>query len=130
MRRRSFGTVKVAFLDRNKALDEIRACARILCRYDARVLAVAVFGSLARGDATPTSDADVLVVLEDHPLRRWFDRIPEYAHAFSKTSLPVEAFPYTRAELRRLAETGGFLSRVLHEAILVAGDIGALHAFR
>lgn len=90
---------------------------------DNRVLAVGLFGSLARGQALPSSDADVLIILQAHPQPRWFDRIPEYAEAFSDTSLPVEPFVYTQDELKRmLAQRVGFAQTILREVIPLSGD--------
>ncbi|MGC8780322.1 MAG: nucleotidyltransferase domain-containing protein [Anaerolineae bacterium] len=86
------------------------------------MLAVGLFGSLARGDALPSSDADVLIVLRDHDRPRWFDRISEYAAAFAGVSLPVEPFAYTVEESKALASRPGFMRTVLRELMPLAGD--------
>jgi UTP:GlnB (protein PII) uridylyltransferase len=89
---------------------------------DERVLAVGLFGSLARGDALPSSDADILLVLRSHNLPRWFDRIPEYASKFHESTLPVEVFPYTHKELTSLMANPGFVRTAMDEIVLLAGD--------
>ncbi|MBC7227943.1 MAG: nucleotidyltransferase domain-containing protein [Thermoflexales bacterium] len=122
MRSESCGSVQIVWLNREQAIQELKERARDLLARDARVRAVGLFGSLARDDALPSSDADVLLVLESHPEPRWFDRIPEYAAAFDGTSLPVEPFPYTLNELRRLAAAPGFLSTALKEILHLGGD--------
>ncbi|MGQ9710156.1 MAG: nucleotidyltransferase domain-containing protein [Anaerolineae bacterium] len=114
--------MRIAWLDREGAVAELAERARALLAEDRRVLAVGLFGSLARGDALPSSDADLLIVLNGHPLARWFDRIPEYAAAFTGTSLPVEPFPYTLDELRRLAAQPGFLRTALRDLLPLAGN--------
>lgn len=102
---------------------ELRDAATQLMARDARVLAVGLFGSLARGQALPSSDADVLIVLREHPQTRWFDRIPEYAEAFTATSLPVEPFAYTQDKLKRmLARRVDFVQTILREVIPLSGD--------
>ncbi len=102
---------------------ELRDAANQLMARDARVLAVGLFGSLARGQALPSSDADVLIVLREHPQLRWFDRIPEYAEAFTATSLPVEPFAYTQDELKRmLVRRVSFVQTILREVIPLSGD--------
>lgn len=93
--------MRVAFLDKERAIAELAARARTLLKQDERVIAVGLFGSLARGQALPGSDADLLIILKAHPQTRWFDRISEYAAAFQGTALPVEPFPYTVVELIR-----------------------------
>ena len=122
VQRRSFGSVKVAFLDRERAIQELVECAGRLLEQDTRVLAIGLFGSLARDDALPTSDADIIIVLRSHPNPRWFERIPEFAGAFDGTSLPVETFPYTLEEMNRLASRPGLIRTALRELIHVAGD--------
>ena len=97
---------------------------------DGRVLAVGLFGSLARGQALPSSDAEVLIVLESHENVRWFDRIPEYAEAFRGSALAVEPFPYTLAELRRLVAAPGFLRSVVRDLMHLAGDAEVWEALR
>lgn len=122
MQRRSCGSVRVAFLDRTRAIAELTQSAEDLLSRDSRVAAVGLFGSLARGLAIPSSDADVLIVLKTHPLLRWFDRIPEYANAFQGTALPVELFPYTLEELNQLLSHPGFLRTILREIVPIAGN--------
>lgn len=122
MLRRSSGSVRVAWLDRERAIAELRRCAEQLVVQDARVLVVGLFGSLARGEALPSSDADVLIILREHDRPRWFDRIPEYAAAFSGTSLPTEPFAYTIEEGKALASQSGFMRTVLRELVPLAGD--------
>ncbi len=122
VRWKSYGSVQVAWLDREQALKEVAQAACNLVARDPRVLAVGLFGSLARGDAGTWSDADVLILLREHPMSRWFDRIPEYLDAFASVTVPVDVFPYTCAEARRLAQPGGFLYHVLGELMHLAGD--------
>jgi predicted nucleotidyltransferase len=114
--------VKVAFLNRERAIQELVEYAAILLEQDTRVLAIGLFGSLARDDALPTSDADVMIVLRSHPNPRWFERIPEFTGAFDGTSLPVETFPYTLEEMNRLASRPGLIRTALRELIHLAGD--------
>lgn len=115
--------MRIAFLDRERAIAELREAAQRLLARDARVLAVGLFGSLARRQALPSSDADVLIVLKEHPQPRWFDRIAEYADAFAETSLHVEPFVYTREELQRMhARASSFLRTILRDVIPLSGD--------
>ena len=114
--------MNVAFLDRDRAIQELVERAGRLLEQNARVLAIGLFGSLARDDALPTSDADVIIVLRSHPDPRWFERIPEFAAAFDGTSLPVETFPYTLEEMNRLVSQPGLIRTALRELIHLAGD--------
>src|SRR5574341_1803840 len=62
---------------------------------DPRVLAVVLFGSHARGDATAMSDADVVIILSDHN-----DPFHVRASAFLRPGIGIsmDVFPYTLDE--------------------------------
>lgn len=114
--------MRVAFLDRARAIDELTERAHALLAQDDRVLAIGLFGSLARGQALPSSDADLLIVLKAHDQPRWFDRVTEYAPAFQGTALAVEPFPYTVDELERLRLQPGFVRTAIRELVFLGGD--------
>lgn len=67
-----------------------------------------MFGSLARGDAVPGSDVDLLVVLRQSDLP-FLERLDRY-HA-TVPGIGVEVFPYTAEEVTRLREEVGSLVR-------------------
>jgi predicted nucleotidyltransferase len=50
-------------LDRGELLARLRAIAHRICANHQEVIQVRVFGSVARGDQTGTSDTDILIVL-------------------------------------------------------------------
>ena len=80
---------------------------------DPRVLAVVLFGSLARGDATAMSDADVLIVLSDFP-EPFQARAPAFLR--SGIGISMDVFPYTLDEaLQSLHEGSGVLPVALRE---------------
>jgi uncharacterized protein len=112
---RSFGSVRVSWLDSQEAVFRLRAAAERLAGAHPEVLGVYLFGSLAEGRAVPGSDADVLVLL-DHSDRRWLDRPLDYSDPFDAVGLPVELFCYTRAEVDRVPLAG----RAIREGIPLA----------
>jgi predicted nucleotidyltransferase len=118
--RRSCGSSRVTYLNRDRAIEQLRLLAGRLFEERDDVQEVRLFGSLARREAVPGSDADILIVLRNHKEPRWFDRIAEFADAFSDTDIPVEVFPYTRAELKRLAESGSGLVKAAESGIRLA----------
>jgi len=96
MQSRSFGSVKIFWLNRERICEELRSAALDLAQRCPEVDEVWLFGSLARGDAVPGSDADVLVVLSE--ARDAFeDRAPRYALAGCR--IGVDLLAYTRSEL-------------------------------
>jgi predicted nucleotidyltransferase len=82
---------------------------------DPQVLAIVLFGSLARGEATAMSDADVLLILA-RSSKPFHVRIPDYLHG--GIGVPMDVFPYTLAEAQRMLDEGtGVVPVALREGI-------------
>lgn len=74
-----------------------------------------LFGSLARGEAMPGSDADLLLVLTDSNCS-FRDRYAVYQPDFP--GVGVDVFAYTRAEIAQMQADGNpFLRRALAEGV-------------
>ena len=116
---KSFGSVKIISLDVDEVLRRLRKAAARLKAHDPSVEAVYLFGSLARGEGLPGSDADLLVVLNENP-KTTFERVGDYLEWFSGLGLAVDVFPYTRTELRRLRKSSGFVKEALRHKIKLA----------
>ena len=74
-----------------------------------------LFGSLARGDGGPRSDADLFVVLSDSPHERRMDRIPDLLESFSPMPVALDIVPWTRAELEKAQEEGNRWAMMIQE---------------
>jgi len=99
-------TVTVTWFDKDAAWRAVAAYASALGARDPDVEEIRVFGSLVKGTAVPGSDVDLLIVLRDSN-RPFLDRIAAYVPgAFP---CPVDVFPYTRAEIARMAREGNSL---------------------
>jgi predicted nucleotidyltransferase len=94
--------VRVWTIDRKAVLDRLENWAQALA-VDGNVAAVILFGSLARGDCTAQSDADVVVLLYDDT-RPFRERL--VSPAPDDIELGVDVFPYTLAEAQRSAAEG------------------------
>lgn len=101
----------------------LQAAALELVASHSNVLCVVLFGSLARGQATAYSDADVCVLLRSHPQKRWFDRIEEFASAFEHVGVGVDLFPYTVEEFTEGLQRPGFFRQILCEGLVLAGSL-------
>ena len=77
-----------------------------------------LFGSLVRGEATIASDADVLILLKDSPLR-FDERIPYYLP--SGIGIGVEVFPYTLEETKETlrGEKGSLVETALSQGTIL-----------
>jgi predicted nucleotidyltransferase len=79
---------------------------------------VLLFGSLARGEAVPGSDADLLVILSSAS-QPFLERVPRYL----PTGMPVgvDVFPYTREEIDRMLAGGNhFIVQAVKEGVALA----------
>jgi len=115
MRNEYYGSAKITYLDREAVWRALRSLVSRLAKDHPEVLKVAVFGSVARGEAVPGSDVDLLLVLasSDLPFTERFNKYrPE------RFPLGVEVFAYTQSEMERmLRESNAFLGRALKEAV-------------
>jgi predicted nucleotidyltransferase len=109
--------VRVFRLDRDATLERLRARAERLLAEEPDVIEVRLFGSLARGDSHPGSDADLFVVVRDGaaPFR---ERIPVIARHFDGVGVGCDVIVYTQGERTRLS--GRFARAVLEEGTLLA----------
>jgi predicted nucleotidyltransferase len=109
--------VRVRFLDRDEVLSRLAKLAKKLIASRDNVLEVSLFGSLARGNYGPSSDADIYILLR-RDQRRFIDRIPEFLDHFSGVGVSVEVFPYTIEEKARI-ESEGIMKTILREKIVL-----------
>ena len=100
--------VKVFKIDRNEILKKLRKWAEELSR-NPDVMAVILFGSFARNDATPMSDADVLILLSDSK-KSFKDRISDFITG--KVGVSVDVFPYTVEEFISSVKEGWGVGRI------------------
>jgi len=86
---------------------------------------VILIGSLARGDYTAFSDADIVIVVPKSD-KRPVDRIKDFIDPY----LPIDIEPrvYTEEELKRMAAKGAKIVReILKHGILLAGSQSLLN---
>jgi predicted nucleotidyltransferase len=114
----SWSSVKVTWLDREGVREAIRHAAQRLLAERPEVERVVLFGSLARGDAVPGSDADVLVVAPSD--RPWPERSDLYAEYFRQQEVGVDVFVYTPEELAAMGQRPGIVRTALEEGIVLA----------
>lgn len=117
MRSPSSSSVRVFSIDRDAIVARLRAAAGRLVEEDSSVLRVLLFGSLARGNYGPGSDADVGVILRDSAQSVWFKRIPEFMPRFADLGVPVDVFAYTLDELEQ-ARNNPFFDELLRGEVI------------
>jgi len=97
-------------------LEELQNLARELLARDRRVMRVILFGSLARGEATVRSDADVLLVVKGEGKEIWEKAWRDWILHFSEASLPVDVIPVREER----AENIPLFRRALKEGVILA----------
>ena len=120
MQKKSSGSVEIKLfkLDYKRILDELKSYARRVIGRGAR--AVILIGSLARGDYTAFSDADIVIIVNNAPSNP-LDRIKE----FIDPSLSIDLQPrvYTFQEFIEMARQRSRIVReTIEHGILLGGD--------
>ena len=124
MQSTSSRSVSSIYQDSEGILTSLRELAQAALARHPELQRVILFGSFARGDYALYSDADLLLVLNSSKLPRFFDRIPDFIDDFLAAPVPVDIFPYTEEELRRMREQGNPLVRRMLEQGRVLAEQG------
>lgn len=106
--------VRVFRLDRGGTISRLRERAREIVERRPDVVEVRLFGSLARGDATPGSDADLFIVVRDGA-PSFLDRIPPLARHFTGIGIGCDVIAYTESERDALVEHADAFARAVFE---------------
>jgi predicted nucleotidyltransferase len=108
-------SVRVFRLDTAGVLARLRVRAREVLERRPDVVEVWLFGSLARAEGRPGSDADLFVVLRDGaaPL---LDRLADIAREFGGLGIGCDVIAITESESRALRDRGDAFGRAVFDA--------------
>ncbi len=114
MPEKSWNFAEVRFIDREQVIQELRqAVAEARSRFP-EVVKVFLFGSLARGNWTADSDADLIVVVR----KDLWDFFESCRYQIHTTSIPTDSLVYSESEFARLSQDpSSFLARNLSKAL-------------
>lgn len=108
-------SVRIRYFPKQEVWAALREWVAQLPHVRPEVERVLLFGSLARDEAAPGSDVDLLLVLRESDMP-FLDRIPYYTP--SPFPVGVEVFAYTQEELEKMLKEGNpLLKRALSEGI-------------
>jgi uncharacterized protein len=111
----SWPSVQLFWLNLEEVRDRLSTAVRQLAKRHPEIEEVWLFGSLARGQAVPGSDADLLLVLTACEVP-FLDRTVHYQPEFC--GLGVDLFAYTHKELEQMEGAGHhFLERIKSERV-------------
>jgi predicted nucleotidyltransferase len=112
--------VRVFRLDRERVLERIRRGAERLVREQPSVAQVWLFGSMARGDASPGSDADLLIIVNGES-GRFLERPGPFVRYFHDVGVGCDLIVYTQREAERLVRHSGSLAATaMRDGMLLA----------
>jgi predicted nucleotidyltransferase len=100
IQRKSYGSVKVFWLDKELLKKRIQEAAKRLMSENSNVEKVVLFGSLVEDKATAFSDVDILILVKNST-RRYIDRPMDFVGHFQDIGLEVDLFVYTREEVEQ-----------------------------
>ena len=106
--------VRVFRLDRAGVLARLRERARRVLERRADVVEIRLFGSFARGEARPGSDADLFVVLRDGA-DPFLDRLPGLAREFEGVGVGCDVIAFTESEIRASRARGDAFTRTVYD---------------
>lgn len=125
IRRRSSPSVQIFSLDLNEVRTRLKKAVQRLAENYPEIEEVWLFGSLARGDATPGSDADLMVLVSRSPLP-FLERPLRYQLDFC--GLGTDILVYTRAEAAQMESEGHPLFRAVYtEGVPLFRRAGVTH---
>lgn len=109
-------SVRVFWLDLNQVRSCLQKAVKRLAENHPEVEEVWLYGSLARGDAVPGSDADLMVLLSESQLR-FLERPLIYQLDFC--GIGTDVLVYTRAEMQQMQDAGNnrFFQTIHNEGI-------------
>ena len=111
----SFDSVRVFWLNRQAILEQLQESIQALTDQHPEIERVVLFGSLARGDAVPGSDVDLLLIVRESTLP-FLERSVQYQ--LPHVGVGVDFFVYTQAEFKNMLEAGNtFIAQALREGI-------------
>jgi len=117
MQTKSFDSVKIKYLDKPAIMKAIKRLVKDLSQESPKIAEIRLFGSLARDEAVPGSDVDILIILTDSDLP-FTDRIMKYMP--SSFPVGIDVLPYTQSEIEAMLDQGNhFLKSAMEDSIVL-----------
>lgn len=107
-------SVRVFRLDRAGVINDLSRRARAVLERRPDVLEVRLFGSLARAEAHPGSDADLFIVLRDGAVP-FLERLADIAREFAGVGIGCDVIAFTESEARALRDRDSRFGRAVFE---------------
>ncbi len=117
LRERFYGSVRIISIERDKLLARLREIAEKIRAEYPEEAEVRVFGSIARGDQTGTSDVDVLIVLRGGQCGQPLEQIRAFYRYFD-LPVGVDLLVYTEDQVAdRLQRGDAFMTGAWEQSL-------------
>jgi len=115
MERASLPSVRIRYLDKRSVRAALDDYVHRITRKHPEIRRILLFGSLARDEAVPGSDVDILIELSSCE-EAFLQRIPHFLPSHFPVGMDV--FPYTSEELETMLQEGNhFVRHALREGV-------------
>ena len=123
--KRSYPSVEITSIDRDALMTRLRRIASGIADDAPDVVEIRLYGSLARDEATPDSDIDLLIIKSADPAP-FLQRQDRYIDRFAGLPLDIDIKVYTRSEIDGMqADENPFITEALaHSVVLAAAGDG------
>ena len=100
VQKKLYDSVKVFWLNRELLFKKLEAIVEELSQDFEQIRKIILFGSQARGDSTPFSDVDILLIVDETD-KSFSDRTSFFQEYFFELGLDTDIFVYTEKEFEK-----------------------------
>jgi len=116
LREKSLDSVKIISIEYDLLINKLKEIAGNIKKNIPGVEKILLFGSFAKGNYTPSSDLDILIIVKDID-SSFLCRSEKFIKFFREIPLDVNMLVYTDEEIERLSESNNmFIREVLSYA--------------
>lgn len=117
-RKKSLNTAEIISIDRPGVMKKLKTIVTGLKQSDSNIRDIRVYGSFVRGDYTPDSDIDILIILDDSGVP-FLKRRDAYIDFFLDLPLDIDLKVYTRDEIQKMQNEGNLF---IEEALRTSAE--------
>ncbi len=116
LRVQSLDSVQILSVDYNALIKSLKKACRKIRENHPDTLKVLLFGSFAKGDYTPESDIDILIIVRQTDIP-FLERRDTFLDFLKDIPFDLNILVYTEAELKKMLDEGNlFIRQVMKEA--------------
>lgn len=116
LREKSLDSVKIISIDYNLLIRKLEEIAKDIREKVSNVKEILLFGSYAKGNFTPLSDLDILIITKEAELPFLY-RHEKFYEFFKEIPLDVNIIVYTQEEIKKLLDSDNmFIKEILSYA--------------